>query len=97
MDFHNCFLHVVNEFGLPALFLVLAFFLRMFAIVVVTIMQVSPNTRLQDRMLVLPVIAMMGFNMLETKSFILSDFTALFFFFACGMLVGVYRNRNTES
>ena len=97
MDFHNCFLHVVNEFGLPALVLVLAFFLKMFADAVVVIMQDSPNRRLQDRMLVLPVAAMMGFNMLETKSFIASDFTALFFFFACGMLAGVYRDGSIET
>ncbi len=97
MDFHNCFLHVVNEFGLPALLLVLAFFLKMFADAVVVIMQDSPNRRLQDRMLVLPVAAMMGFNMLETKSFIASDFTALFFFFACGMLAGVYRDGSIET
>ena len=97
MDFHNCFLHVVNEFGLPALLLVLAFFLKMFADAVVVIMQDIPNRRLQDRMLVLPVAAMMGFNMLETKSFIASDFTALFFFFACGMLAGVYRDGSIET
>ena len=94
MDFHNCFLHVVNEFGLPALLLVLAFFLKMLQDASIVIMQDSPNIKLQDKMLVLPVAAMMGFNMLETKSFIASDFTALFFFFACGMLVGVYRDRN---
>jgi len=97
MDFHNVFLHVVNAFGLPALFLVLAFFLKVFADGVVLVMQEGSDSRLQDRMLVLPVIAMMGFNMLETKSFILSDFTSLFFFFACGMLVGVYRDGNSES
>ena len=97
MDFHNCFLHVVNEFGLPALLLVLAFFLKMLADAVVVIMRESPNISLQDRMLVLPVAAMMGYNMLETKSFIASDFTALFFFFACGMLVGVYRDGNIET
>ena len=82
---------------LPALLLVLAFFLKMFADAVVVIMQDSPNRRLQDRMLVLPVAAMMGFNMLETKSFIASDFTALFFFFACGMLAGVYRDGSIET
>ena len=96
MDFHNIFLHVVNAFGLPALLLVLAFFLKVFADGVVLVMQDDSGSRLQDCMLVLPVIAMMGFNMLETKSFVLSDFTSLFFFFACGILVGVYRDRNRE-
>ena len=70
------------------------FFLKMLQDASIVIMQYSPNIKLQDKMLVLPVAAMMGFNMLETKSFIASDFTALFFFFACGMLVGVYRDRN---
>ncbi|MBQ6609872.1 MAG: hypothetical protein IJH70_05505 [Oscillospiraceae bacterium] len=91
MDFHNCFLQVVNEFGLPALLLVLTFFFKVFCDAVILTVQDSPNIRMQDRMLALPVVAMMGFNMLETKSFIASDFTALFFFFACGLLVGVYR------
>ena len=95
-DFHNIFLHVVNEFGLPALLLVLTFFLKVFADGMTLIMQNPADSRLQDRMLFLPIIAMMGFNMLETKSFIISDFTALFFFFACGMLVGVYRDRNGQ-
>ena len=97
MDFHNCFLQVVNEFGLPALLLVLTFFLKVFCDAVILIVQDSPNIRMQDRMLAIPVVAMMGFNMLETKSFIASDFTALFFFFACGMLVGVYRDRKDEA
>ena len=96
-DFHNIFLQIVNEFGLPALLLVLAFFLKVFADGVVLVMQNPAGCRLQDRMLFLPVIAMMGFNMLETKSFIASDFTSLFFFFACGMLVGVYQDRNRET
>ena len=96
-DFHNCFLHVVNEFGLPALLLVLSFFVKVFGDGVAVVMQGGTNCRMQDRMLVLPVVAMMGFNMLETKSFIASDFTALFFFFACGMLVGVYRDRGSKS
>ena len=97
MDFHNCFLQVVNEFGLPALLLVLTFFFKVFCDAVILTVQDSPNIRMQDRMLALPVVAMMGFNMLETKSFIASDFTALFFFFACGMLVGVYRDRKDEA
>ena len=93
-DFHNCFLHVVNEFGVPALILVLAFFLKTFVNGVAVVVGQVPVCRLHDQMLVLPVIAMMGFNMLETKSFILSDFTSMFFFFACGMLTGVYRERH---
>ena len=96
-DFHNIFLQIVNEFGLPALLLVLAFFLKVFADGMALIIGDTLDCRLQDRMLFLPIIAMMGFNMLETKSFIVSDFTSLFFFFACGMLVGVYRDRSGEA
>ena len=92
-DFHNCFLQIVNEFGLPALLLALAFFLKMIANGVAVVMGRNPACRLQDQMLVLPVAAMMGFNMLETKSFIVNDFTALFFFFACGILTGAYREK----
>lgn len=95
-DFHNCFLQVANEFGLPALILVLAFFLKAFVNGVAVVVGQVPVCRLHDQMLVLPVIAMMGFNMLETKSFILSDFTSMFFFFACGMLTGVYREGHRQ-
>lgn len=96
-DFHNSFLQVVNEFGLPALLLVLAFFLKVFLNGVAVVMQETRRNLLQDQMLVLPVIAMMGFNMLETKSFVVSDFTALFFFFACGMLTGAYQERYRQA
>ena len=96
-DFHNTFLHVVNEFGLPALLLVMAFFLKVFMNGVDVVLREAQRDWLQDKMLILPVVAMMGFNMLETKSFIISDFTALFFFFACGMLTGVYRDRYRQS
>ena len=53
----------------------------------------SQQFSIKDQMLILPVIAMMGYNMLEAESFAGSDFRADFFFFACGMLTGVFRDK----
>ena len=92
-NFHNCFLQVVNEFGLPGLFLVLTFFFLVIKNGIFVIANRDQQFSIKEQMLILPVIAMMGYNMLEAESFCGSDFRADFFFFACGMLTGVFREK----
>ena len=92
-NFHNCFLQVVNEFGLPALVIVVAFFLMMLRNSIAVAFQGEQSFTLQDQVLILPVIALMGYNLLEAKSFVETLFLSSFFFFACGMLTGVYHEK----
>ena len=94
--FHNLFLQVINQFGLPALILVLLFLWRVFRIGMVMIINKSKWFQIKDQSLIIPIIALLGFNMLEVGSFTSFSFIGMYFFFACGILTGVYEEIATE-
>ncbi len=94
-NFHNVFLDVINHFGAPALMLVILFYC-----VIIRhgfgLLLADPGKRtFKDLPLLLPVVAFMGYHMLES-TFIGSDFCGLFLFFSCGMLTGTAKEIKTS-
>ena len=92
-NFHNVFLDVINHFGAPALILVIIFYLLMIRYGMQLYFAEKNSFSIQEKLLVLPVVAFMGFHLLES-TFIGSDFCGLFLFYSCGMLTGTCRMKN---
>ena len=94
--FHNTFLQVVNEFGLIGLTLVIWFYLRIAICSIRLIFQMDEKVSIADKMFVLLPISLMFYYMLEVGIFKIvdrADFRNTFFFFICGMFVGLVREK----
>ena len=90
--FHNTFLQVVNEFGLPGLALVIWFFLRILKRSFCLIFDCGEDVSAGEQMMILLPLSLMFFFMLEVGIFKIVDmanFNFTFFYFICGMLVGI--------
>ena len=94
--FHNTFLQVVNEFGLPGLILVIWFFLRLLMHAYRMVFDAGEGVSAGEQMLILLPLALTFFFMLEVGIFKIVDmanFNFTVYYFVCGMLVGVAKDR----
>ena len=97
--FHNTFLQVINEFGILGLLLVLWFYFRI--LFHVYSLGMVPNTAVSagDQMLMIVPLMLMFYYMLEVGIFKIVDMANIrntVFFFACGMLTGIARDRKGD-
>ena len=94
--FHNTFLQVVNEFGLIGLGVVIWFHVRMLICSYQVIFKAGKRIPIVEKMFVLLPLSLMFYYTLEVGIFKIvdrADFRNTFFFFVCGMLVGVLREK----
>ena len=89
--FHNMVLQIVNLYGLPGLGLALAFYLLIFLRCCHLVFH--GQLQLSERMLILPIIVLPGFNLLEVGLFTDMSLCAAWFFFCCGQSVRMEESR----
>ncbi len=89
--FHNTFLEVVNEYGVPGLLLVISFFLLIFWRAFQIVFDNTGVFKLWEKMMVISPLLLMFYFMLECGIFAIIDMAEIrgaFFFFICGMVAG---------
>ncbi len=97
--FHNTFLEVVNEYGVPGLLLVIGFFLLILWRAFQIVFDSGDVMKLWEKMMVIPPLLLMFYFMLECGIFAIIDMAEIrgaFFFFICGMVTGTARKLRTE-
>lgn len=91
--FHNVFLQVINEFGLAGLLLVTWFFALMIHHSMSMLLSANGHFSPDEKFLAVPVLCFLFYYQLECGIFTNLDYRAVFFFLACGVLTGCYKEK----